>query len=142
MNIMPAIQLEKKDAIHNRGFTIIEILIAMAVFAIGILAVGSMQISAVNNNLVARMRTEAVVKATELAENIMSRTYDNVQGADPTNDGIYTWEIAVSEDVPVTRTKTVQIDVCWIENQIAPLDCTSPMAKRKNVHLEFITADI
>ena len=40
----------------NRGFTIIEVLMAMAIFLIGFLAVGSMQISAVNGNKSARRR--------------------------------------------------------------------------------------
>lgn len=38
----------------NDGFTLIEILIAMAVFPIGILAVLSMQISSVNTNTTAK----------------------------------------------------------------------------------------
>jgi type IV pilus assembly protein PilV len=43
----------------NRGFSIIEILIGMSIFSIGILAVAAMQISAVKNNKVGNTYTQA-----------------------------------------------------------------------------------
>ena len=42
----------------HHGFTLIEVLIAMAIFSIGILAVGAMQISSTNSNAGARIQTE------------------------------------------------------------------------------------
>ena len=59
----------------NRGFTIIEVLMAMAIFLIGFLAVGSMQISAVNGNKSARMRTSASVLAADIVEQLMRCPY-------------------------------------------------------------------
>jgi type IV pilus modification protein PilV len=66
------IEIEMRLINGNRGFTLIETLIAIAIFSIGILAVGSMQISAINNNASARMRTEATILASETVEQLMS----------------------------------------------------------------------
>ena len=61
----------------NRGFTIIEVLMAMAIFLIGFLAVGSMQISAVNGNKSARMRTSASILAGDIVEQLMRCPYES-----------------------------------------------------------------
>ncbi len=70
----------------NQGFTLIEILIAMSIFAIGILAVGSMQISAVNTNARARNSMTVVTMAKDRAEELTALPYDHadlVGSADP-----------------------------------------------------------
>ena len=59
-----AIETKIKMMPENKGFTLIEALFAIAIFSIGILAVSSMQISAINNNASARMRTEATMLAS------------------------------------------------------------------------------
>ena len=52
----------------NSGFTLIEVLIAMGIFAIGFLAVGMMQINALNTTNSARRTTEAVAIGQERTE--------------------------------------------------------------------------
>jgi prepilin-type N-terminal cleavage/methylation domain-containing protein len=59
------------------GFTIIEVLMAMTIFLIGFLAVGSMQIAAVNGNTSARMRTSASILAADVVEKLMRCPYDS-----------------------------------------------------------------
>jgi len=61
----------------QKGFTLIEVIIAMAIFLIGFLAVGSMQISAVNGNASARMRTSAVVLAGGIVEQLLRCPYQS-----------------------------------------------------------------
>jgi type IV pilus assembly protein PilV len=71
---------------RNQGFTLIEILIAMAIFAIGILAVGSMQIAAINTNAAARNSMTVVTIAKDRAEKLTALAYDHadlVGSADP-----------------------------------------------------------
>ena len=70
----------------NQGFTLIEILIAMAIFAIGILAVGSMQITATNTNARARNSMTVVTMAIDRAEELTALAYDHAElvgSADP-----------------------------------------------------------
>ena len=61
----------------NNGFTLIEVLLAMVIFLIGFLAVGSMQISAVNSNANARLRTSASILAGDIVEQLLHCPYDS-----------------------------------------------------------------
>ena len=63
--------------IDNRGFTFIEVLVALAIFSIGILAVASMQIQSVNLNAKARVQTEATTLAVERLERLKMLPYDH-----------------------------------------------------------------
>lgn len=62
----------------DRGFTIIEVMIAIAIFAIGFLAVSSMQISAITNNANSRNSTTVITIAKDRAEELMALPYDDV----------------------------------------------------------------
>jgi len=59
------------------GFTMVEVLIALAVFSIGILAVFAMQISAINQNSAARMQSEATSVAVHTMERLAAAPYDH-----------------------------------------------------------------
>ena len=61
-----------KQTLKSDGFTLIEILIAMAIFAIGILAVLSMQISSVNTNATAKKVTDNYTWAAQQGEEFMA----------------------------------------------------------------------
>lgn len=138
---------EIRDGLQNGGFTLMEVLIAIAVFAIGMLAVGSMQISAVNNNFAARMRTEATILASEKMEELMSlENYDDPLLSDITHiwpdpvdpDAIYCMEWEVDEDYPLVSTKTITLSVRWTENE---LGCGNFDTKEHRVDIDFIRAD-
>ena len=60
-----------------QGFTLVEVMIAMAIFLIGFLAIGSMQISAVNGNASARMRTSASILAGDIIEQLLRCPYES-----------------------------------------------------------------
>ena len=72
--------LKNKLSIADNGFTLIEVLMAMVIFLVGFLAVGSMQISAVNGNTTARMRTSASILAGDIVEQLMRCPYDTSGG--------------------------------------------------------------
>ena len=86
-----------------RGFTLIEVLIAMAIFAIGILAVTTMQMRSINQNASARMQTEATNLAADWMEQLMALPYDD-PWLDEANspyeiqNGPYTIRCAIEED--------------------------------------------
>jgi len=60
-----------------QGFTMIEVLMAMVIFLIGFLAVGSMQISSVNANSNARLRTSASILAGDIVEQLLRCPYQS-----------------------------------------------------------------
>ncbi len=61
----------------HHGYTLIEVLIAMAVFAIGILAIFSMQMTATSSNALARGLTENYTAAMDKVEELLSLPYDD-----------------------------------------------------------------
>jgi type IV pilus assembly protein PilV len=66
-----------KRLIDHQGYTLIEILIAMAVFAVGILAIFSMQITATSSNALARGLTENYTAAMDKVEELLALPYDD-----------------------------------------------------------------
>ncbi len=101
---------------NNKGFSLIEVMVALGIFSIGILAVASMQISAAQGNLSARMRTEAVTLASDQLEILNSLTYnhgDLAPGAHLDNtDNVYLLEWTVTED-STEDFKTIEVSVTW-----------------------------
>jgi type IV pilus assembly protein PilV len=63
----------------QHGFTLLEVMIALAIFAIGILAVSAMQMNSINQNAAARMQTEATTVATDAMERLLALPYDHGQ---------------------------------------------------------------
>ena len=56
----------------SSGFTLIEVMIALAIFSIGILAVGSMQLWSTKNNTTGNVTTQATMLAREKIEFLKS----------------------------------------------------------------------
>lgn len=145
-------EIEISDSIKVSGFTLIEVLVAIAIFSIGFLALGSMHISATNNNLSAGMRLEGTTLAARQMEQLMIADYNDAQltpGSHLRSDftapsgsyNFYTvlWNVAQDEALP--GTKTINVTVCWQKNSNAPANC-NPAPRRKMVNLGFIRADL
>ncbi len=82
---------KKRDSIGSSGFTLIEVLIAMAIFSIGILAIATMQLSSVNSNGNARRFSEAAAFAQGQIELTLSIPFNNVVNSNVLNaDGYRT----------------------------------------------------
>ena len=96
----------------NRGFTMVEVMIGMAIFSIGFLAVGSMQITAINGNAGAREATEAATRATSQLETLIALPYDNIVGGALPTVGAYTVSWTAVE-TPSPKFKTITVTVDW-----------------------------
>lgn len=68
---------KRETQICNQGYTLIEVLIAIAVFSIGILAVAAMQTTSVQGNASARRVTEATALAENQIESLLELPYDD-----------------------------------------------------------------
>jgi type IV pilus modification protein PilV len=71
--------MEKKQNMNpagkEAGFTLLEVIVAIAVLTVGLLAVGAMQTSAVGGNLSAYRTSEAVTLAQDRMEWLLFRPY-------------------------------------------------------------------
>jgi len=87
-----------------QGFTFIELLIVLAIFAIAVLAVAAMQVTSINTNASARMSGEASALAANQVEALMVLPYDD-SDLDPDSnphevtEGPYTvnWNVTESD---------------------------------------------
>ncbi len=114
---------KQKMPIDIKGFTLIEVLIVMAIFSIGILAVAAMQMTSTKGNASARRITEETALAENQIENLMQLSYDHAD-LNPANNphesiqGPYTINWNVNEiDLDVDGTndsKTIDVTVNWI----------------------------
>jgi len=106
---------------NNNGFTIIEVLIAITILAIGILALAKMQITSVHGNGSARKYTEASTFGVSRIESIMSATYASAALANGTTgsvvQGIYTINWTVTDADPVLNVKRINVRVTWAINK-------------------------
>lgn len=85
-----------------RGFTFVELLVVLAIFAIAVLAVAAMQVSSINTNASARMSGEATALAANQVEALMVLPYDH-ENLNPDShqvtEGAYTvnWNVTESD---------------------------------------------
>lgn len=66
-----------KIAHNSNGFTILEVMIAMAIFAIGILGVVKLQVSATLGNTTSRTMSEATGAVAGNIEKLLNDSYDD-----------------------------------------------------------------
>ena len=111
---------------NNRGFTLLEAVIAMAIFSIGILAVGSMQLWNTKNNTTGNFTTEATMLARQKIEEL--KTVSDLTALANGNDtsGIFTRTWEPSNLTPPSRKLTVTVE--W-----------SRQGKNHSVELESVT---
>ena len=72
---------------NQRGFTLVELLIALFIFAVGILGVATMQTTSIQGNSKGRRISEASNLAADRIEMFMSLDYDNPILDDDDGDG-------------------------------------------------------
>ncbi len=125
------------------GFSLLEVIVAIAILSVGILAVASMQGNASRNNVFADTRTQAATWATDRVEKLVDLKWNDLNTPpdlldsdgdgqagldntgfdnDPTTtgdadhmvtEGNYTIYWNVADDVPITDVKTVRVIVVW-----------------------------
>lgn len=82
----------------QKGFSLVEVVVALAIFAFGLLAVASMQLSSVTGNFNARTASESVSLAQEKVTELFSRPYNHSDlVSDRDGDGAI--ETELTEDV-------------------------------------------
>jgi type IV pilus assembly protein PilV len=101
----------------EEAFTLIEIMIALVVLSVGLVALAGLQISAIKGNAFSKRMTTAVTIANARLEEIKNTAYANIQSESSTQVSAsnmnFTRQVTVNNDSPVLNTKTVNVTVTW-----------------------------
>jgi type IV pilus assembly protein PilV len=99
-----------------RGFTLLEVMIALVILAVGLLGLASLQVMAIKGNSFGQQMTVASTLAQNQLEQLRRTPAALVNGNDTVTDqnGItYTRNWAVTPNSPQTGASTVLITISW-----------------------------
>ena len=106
---------------EQHGFSLLEVLISVSIFSVGLLAVASMQMTAAKGNHFSGALTEASYLAVGQMETLLSLPYTDDELAagghpdPPLIESIYTVTWNVAEDETTDNTKNIHVTVAWTE---------------------------
>lgn len=99
--------------LHNaKGFLMIEVILAIAILAVGLFAVMSLATIVIKGNAHSKMVTTATTLAQDKIEYFKGISYDNISGTYTASNDYYL-EALVQNNIPGTNTKTVTVGVYW-----------------------------
>lgn len=102
------------SSVCEDGFTLIEILIALSVFAIALLGVGAMQTTAMRGNQQAQVISAEVLQASSKAEALYAHAYsDSDLTAGTHTDGDYSWDVTTVNSGTTNEYKTIALTLTW-----------------------------
>lgn len=125
------------------GFTLLEVIIAISILTFGLLAVATMQTTAIRGNYNANRITEATTVGQDRLEELLGLPYGHGDLSDPAGGGAtnhpnpptptatvgYTINYTVESDVPVTNSKLIRLTVSWQDKGVQKqtlLTCVKP----------------
>ncbi|WP_236891526.1 type IV pilus modification PilV family protein [Desulfoluna limicola] len=97
---------------ETSGFTLIEVLVAVVILAMGILGAATMQIAALQGNAKANKLTEASVIASDRAEVLLNMDFDSsslADGSDTVEGYDVAWDVTAGAGGDDTRLITVTV---------------------------------
>lgn len=125
---------------NQKGFTLLEVLVAIVILSIGLLGAAAMQTTAITGNASAMNRSRAIGLAEEMADRIRVNAgdtpniYDGIDtsvavcvGSEPALGDCNQWqarlstsglpnafgEVDVQTDFPILKTATITVTVTW-----------------------------
>ena len=130
---MASLLKERKQIFDERGFSLLELMIALVILAIGVLMLTGMQFATINANANGYKMSTAAVLGERLMERVkllafndpqlIAGTYNgaiNVGGASyfpmVVNGLTYTGTYIVTDDTPIVGLKRIDLTVNWVDN--------------------------
>ncbi len=116
----------KTFALEPRGFSLVEVMVALTILSVGMLAAASLMSNSLRSDRGAHGITEAVTVAEDLAEQLLSapltdtrlssETASNPHTARATLDDRYRLRWTVTDAFPTPQSVHIRIVVQWREN--------------------------
>jgi type IV pilus assembly protein PilV len=101
---------------NQEGYSLMEVMIAIGIFSIGLLATMSLQTYSINTNAKSMGVTDACGWAADRMEKMVTLPYDDIVDTTET-EGPYTIALTVAEGATITNVKTISVTVSSINNR-------------------------
>lgn len=115
---------------NNSGVSFIDLMLALVVLAIGVLALADLQVISSRGNTFSKSMRAAISLAETQIETIKGAPYGTIVTSGPTqvtDSGVmFTQQVQVTNDSPVANVKTVKVIVTWTDQ--AGITHTVPMS--------------
>ena len=141
----------KRDINNEKGFTLVEVLVAVFLLAVGMMSAASMQLTAISGNKFSKDTSLAIELAEEMIDRIringgrVAHNYNGIDtsgacsGSDPFLGDCIQWKariedrsmglggsgvgkVTVTNDVPTPFTATIEVEVRWSSGSIMGRD--------------------
>ena len=96
----------------QRGYLLIEALIALSIFAIGFLAVGKMVIFTIHNNSRSNIMTQATLLATQKIEELKGQSLDRMNSGHD-RKSIFSRSWTVTDTIGYNTSRQIHVTVSW-----------------------------
>jgi type IV pilus assembly protein PilV len=114
----------------NSGFSFIDLMLALVVLTIGVLAMMDLQVIATRSNASSQGTETALTIAESKMEQIKDQVFTSIVSEAPTpvtmSNITFTRQVTVTNDTPIAGSKTVTVTVTW--SDAAGKTHTIPMA--------------
>jgi type IV pilus assembly protein PilV len=108
------------SGLHNhKGFTLVEILVAIGIIAIALLGLISVSTTVIKGNTFSKTMTAATTLANDKMEQLKKTGYASLASGADAAQSIYTRTWTVAQDSPASGMKTVVVTVQWTWQGVA-----------------------
>ncbi len=104
-----------RSLFHRRGFTMIEIIIAVLLLTVGLIGIVSVSVMVIDGNYYSKTVTTATSLAKDKLEELQSMSYENIisSSSPETKENIFSRSWTVTANSPAANMKTVVVTVTW-----------------------------
>lgn len=124
-----------KKTLGQRGFTLLEVMIALSIFSIGILAVVAMQANAIRGNTAAQQLSNATAIAQERMERIMEQSFATFPAAAAATTTVGMYTVTETFTNPPGISAFLPADARWVDINVT---WTGALGRVHNVPVSFI----
>ena len=106
----------------DTGFGFIDVMVALVILTIGVLALADLQVIAVRSNAFSKGMVAALTVAETKLEQLKDSVFTSIVAEAPqpvtdTASGLtFTRQVTVTNDTPIAGSKTVKVIVTWSDN--------------------------